>query len=285
MSDYEYQGGHHLPIVGRDGDTAWDLASEHRFRWMRLLPPRPEGQRRGIIGIVGVEDGNAIDITKLLGIFHEVHLVDPDEDRLRRLIASQKVTEPHRVHFHAKMKSLSGIEPVLAEYDSDPSDANFQKLMEVATRYTWGDVGQFSELVSFALWPMLTRFADHFVDHPERFELLVAAIRGRHVELLLEHTLPAGAMFMIMRLVSSDTIPLITQKPAQLTAICNQAIESKNFYVGSNPQAVLGWITAKQELREISSGFRMFDPWIYEQPELHSIYYAIRMNRLAETDD
>ena len=70
---------------------------------------------------------------------------------------------------------------------------------------------------------VLTQFANHFVDHPKRFELLVAAIRGRHVELLLQHTLPAGAMFMIMRLVSSDTVPVIIQKPAQLAAICNQA--------------------------------------------------------------
>ena len=270
---YEYLGRRaHATIVGMPGDSVWERAALHRAHVLRLLP-NGDGIRRGIICVVGVGDGTGLDLRGLLARFHEVHLVDADEERTRQAIRNQNLDDRQRIFHH--VCEMTGLEHWLTgevpKQDQDWIQAGSRRIQE----HTFPELGEFDVVLSHCQIPTITaQLVTCLADQPEILAEWIQQVRQRHVELLWEHTVPGGQTILIMDVVSSDTLSALKQLPDDLPKLLTLALQQGNFFPGAHPARM------DQLLRQHRQRLRQWDvsqPWVRQTEKEHRISVAFRM--------
>lgn len=268
---YEYIGRRpHGTIVGRSNASPWEKAALHRAQLMRMLPAVEQG-RSGILCVFGVGDGTSLDFRGLLDRFHEVHLIDRNEESIQKAVRSQNLDDRQRV-FH-KTLDLTGADHFL-ESREPIDDSALEEIFQRIEQHALPDLGQFDVVLSNSLLPQLTiQAARRLPDDPQQMAKLIRAIRLRHVDLLLQHASPGGQVLLVMDVVSSQTLPVLSQSPGEVSQLMTATLQHGNFFPGGHPTLI------DKQLREQQDRLERIDaagPWIRETADEQRISIAFR---------
>jgi hypothetical protein len=222
--------------------------------------PGAAGTRQGILCVFGIGDGTALDLRALLDRFHEVHIVDSDETRLRQAIRRQDLDDRQRI-FH-QQHEMTGVDRLWDTFRRQPGTLSADDMCRRIAAHEFADLGQFDVVLSVCRIPELTAPAARCVDDDAgQAARLVKAIRDRHLELLLRHTIPGGLVVLVIDVVSSRTLPALTRHPEDPGRLLTEAVQQGNFFPGAHPAAVDRWLAARRERLERIDVSR---PWIHE---------------------
>lgn len=270
---YEYVGKPvHGTIVGRSTQSAWDLAATGRANILRLVHDG-RTKRRGILGVFGVGDGSSLDLKRLLDRFHEVHLIDRDEQSIKQAIQSQNLEDRQRI-FH-KAIDISGVHDLLARHATQPSSDGLEEIYKTVDEYSMVGLPKFDVVLSMYQIPELTLHAARCItDDPILLTKIISRLRSRHVEILLDHLVDPGNAILVIDIVSSETLPALAMSPGDLRQLLEHAVSTGNFFPGALP------VTVNQTIDEFADRFshaNVSTTWIRQTTEGHRACVAWRI--------
>ena len=278
--NYEYLGRRpHGTIMGHADDSSWNKASFHRAHIQRMISNQ-DSTRRGILCIAGIGDGTALDFQSLLERFHEVHVIERNEDAVERAIKQQNLNHPQRV-FHQAV-DVTGAHELLEQYASDPSIDGFEELCQKIQSDTLSGLGKFDVVLSNSQIPKMTCHAtDCIPGDADRLLKVVKLLRDCHIDLLARHTVPGGKVVLIVDIVSSRTLPVLSQSPEDLNQVMHHALQQGNFFPGAHPTPIDMWF-GQQGDRFARVDVTM--PWIRETSEEHLACIGFRASLTGAGD-
>ena len=102
--------------------------------------------------------------------------------------------------------------------------------------------------------------------HPRCLEM-IAAVRIRHLRLLIETIRPGGRAVLITDFVSSVTCPGLAEvDEAELGEFAARLVRDRNFFTGLNPWVLQTLFTRDPWLAANVAGVRMTPPWLWHFP-------------------
>lgn len=241
----------------RDARDSWQRYTAHRQRVTQLLiaalaEDDPEHHLPSVASstgarlcLLGAGNANDLDLAALAEVFSEVHLVDVDGDALQAGVERQQrdagllAAARQRVVQHSGV-DISGVLAELGEWEPSraPGPAAVEAVLARVAAASAPLAGQqFAVVGSICLLSQLVFTALQALggEHP-RFAELVAALRLRHLQMLLNMTRPGGAAVLIHDFVSSDSLPaMATIAPAQFSAAMQAVMQTSNVFFGLSP--------------------------------------------------
>lgn len=238
----------------------WRLHGPHR-RQVTGLARGALPARGGRLCVLGAGNLNDLDLSALVAVCDEIHLVDLDPQAMAAGLAGQGLADAPAIRCHGV--DLSGCVALLDDWTPDrPTDDLLAGLAAAAPSLP---SGPFHATVSACL---LTQMIEPVIEalgpgHP-RLPDALKALRRRHVEILLDLLAPGGTAVLVSDVVASDSVPGLAETPqAELKALLLRLLEQRNFFSGANPFALLAEIEAAPELRARLDGVAMIEPWIW----------------------
>jgi hypothetical protein len=255
---------------------------EHRARLTREIDARaPEGGS-GRLCLLGVGNGNDVDLEALATRFREIHLVDIDSEAVGR--ARARVTEPSRSRLvvHAPIDG-SGLFGRLEEWSHTPpgSQAVEQEVQAAVGRVVGALPGPFDVVVSCCMLTMLQLVLLEIVgDGNPRFEELRAAMGRIHVRTLASLLAPGGVALLVTDLTASETYPLLDELPrdADLRALMTDLVAVGNVIHAAHPGLLSFEIRRDPALKAAYAVRFPIGPWIWHNgPAKTFLVYAIEI--------
>ncbi|WP_442508984.1 hypothetical protein SH528x_000529 [Novipirellula sp. SH528] len=219
-----------------------DAFAEHRRQVTELIANTASTSHRRLC-LLGVGNGNDVDLEVLARRFDEIGLVDLDDTALRRCVDGLSAMAASRMTLHAGV-DLSCVLSHLDSLHAEPSvseqtlDALALMARDLPPQI---DLGQWDVVVSTCLLSQLidSVFIAIGPDHPRSAEL-VLAVRDGHLAQLSAMTGGHGKSLLITDFVSSDTLPeLLHVSDDQLQSLVHHAVANRNFFTGLNPAVLL----------------------------------------------
>ena len=215
-----------------------DAFSGHRSQVTELIVNTGSPAHRRLC-LLGVGNGNDVDLDVLASHFDEICLVDLDDTALRQCVAGLSAMAASRMTLRGGV-DLSCILSQLDLLHAEPSVP--EKTLDVLTSLARNlppqiDLGRWDVVVSTCLLSQLidSVFLTIGQDHPRSAEL-VLAVRDGHLAQLAALTGDCGKSLLITDFVSSDTLPeLLHVSGDPLQSLVHQAIVNRNFFTGLNP--------------------------------------------------
>ncbi|HET6248322.1 MAG TPA: hypothetical protein VFE47_11535 [Tepidisphaeraceae bacterium] len=282
--------------LNRSTRTQWHLYGSHRQELERLLIPDRPGQR---IGILGAGNCNDLDLRWMTGVYREIHLVDIDGEALARAVKLQRVADSPRIKLRAPV-DLTGVADRLATWRKTPPAADEVKgcaglaaAAEIKLPKTedhgpsqltdpgpGSASGQFDIVLSpCVLSQLITPLRDSIgEDHPG-FMPLLAAVRARHLRLMLDLLSPGGRGVLACDLLSSGTFPDLARVPKDRAAdFMGTMLSRGKCFSGLEPRAMAEIL--RRDCRAID--VRPVEPWIWHLGLSKSyLVYALTFRRMV----
>jgi hypothetical protein len=239
---------------------------------MRLLEPLAE-QPGARICLLGAGNCDDVDLPQLVSKFREIHLVDIDRQALRRGVAAQEVEGRSELHLHGGV-DITGVESILEQWHANAPEPPAIDSCILLARDGWApDLGErFNVVVSSCVLTQLINAVVHSLDptHPATVQLILT-IRDRHLRLMGELLVPGGTGVLVTDIVSSDTVPQLSQIPAlQLPVLLEELIRTRNFFTGVNPCVLVS------RLSHIGDNVSLIRPWVWTmEPQRSYLVCAI----------
>ncbi|MEZ6101612.1 MAG: hypothetical protein R3E01_21975 [Pirellulaceae bacterium] len=237
-------------------------AQRHDVQHLGTQPQMRGGNRLQSLCLLGVGNGNDVELNELVTWFERVELVDIDGTAMHW--ARVQVPEGPRNRLHIHPTDVSGIFSCLGRsaYSGD-ADQLIRRAhdAEVTLPFQPCDV-----VVSSC---MLTQLIDAAVDAVGIDALflddLASAIVDRHLRLLLELTADEGRAVLITDFVSSDTFPDLPDLPQhELRRAVARQLETGNFFVGMHPGTLKRrWLALAAHRRPINK-IELRGPWRWQ---------------------
>ncbi|MGB7343275.1 MAG: hypothetical protein WBD20_03625 [Pirellulaceae bacterium] len=238
----------------------WDSFAVHRQRTTEIL--RQQGGIGGkSLAILGVGNGNDIDLSQLVSAYALITLVDIDDQAIQRCLARLPAISQKQIRVLSPI-DVSGI------YHAQRSASNltpeqFANLLERASNppVTELELERYDVVASTCMLSQLIDTVHHSVpaQHPRVTEL-VLAVRDGHLELLSRITNPSGSLVLVSDFVSTDTWPEMLESPDdQFTSAVEEMIKRQNFFTGLNPAVLVQKLSPQSNDRFQS--IRVHPPW------------------------
>jgi hypothetical protein len=254
----------------RAGQDRWAAFAPHRERVTAAIAAvTPPGGR---ICLLGVGNGNDVDLGTLAANAAEVHLVDIDDAAVARAVA--RATEGKdeaigaRLHVHAPV-DLSGLyhqlearQPPTAEVLVAAGTAHV--LAQLPARGF--DVVASCCVLSQMSWALKRKEEPVARDAGERaaWEQALVAI---HLRTLLTLCAPTGRALLFTDLISSAAYPLDELEPgADLSALMDQLVQARTAYAVSNPALIRQLIRRDPILNKAVGNTTRAQPWLWTGP-------------------
>lgn len=259
----------------RSNDIAadsWERYEAHRSRVMDLIVAAGPAPR---LALLGVGNGNDVDVPKLLESYDELHLVDVDARALSRAHRRVPVQERRRVHVHV---------------------ADVTGLLCSLPRWRTGlprGPGLIAELAAgsaraIQAWPtcdvvvsgcMLTQAALAIADACEGDAIwtkeLKRAIAVEHLKVLARKTTIGGRVLLLTDLVSSDTYP-VDDSPAATPDVLHHLLASENVFPSADPRVLMRALRRDPELCRLTCSAAVSSPWRWTAlPDRSYLVYAL----------
>lgn len=262
----------------------WDGFSGHRQKVAALLGA---GAARGRtrLCVLGVGNGNDLDLPALLEAHREVHLVDLDAEALASGVERQGVAGHPSLHRHGAIDVTGMLDTVARWSPLTPIEpADLVALVEWPSRRIGLALpGPFDVVASTCLLSPLIGNTYHAVGerHPQ-FQSLVRAIRAGHLRLLTRLTAPGGAAILITDVASTDTIPTLGSVPeASLPGLLREPASGRAFFHGVDPAVLTGEFRQDLVLGARVASLERIQPWLWNLH--HRVYLVLAMRfRLEE---
>ncbi|GAA5510103.1 hypothetical protein [Novipirellula caenicola] len=216
----------------------WDAFSTHRQHVTGIIANTASRSHRRLC-LLGVGNGNDVDLEVLASHFDEIALVDLDDAAIRQCVGGLSAAAARRVtpHGHIDLSYiLSDLDLLRAEPSSAQQtlDSLVVKARDLPRQI---DLGCWDVVVSTCLLSQLidSVFIAVGPSHPRAAELALA-VRDGHLAQLDALVDDGGKMLLITDFVSSDTLPELQQVAADsLQSLVHQAVANRNFFTGLNP--------------------------------------------------
>jgi len=254
-------------IVGRNEEFrhGWKDFENHRIRVTGLLASCFESPQP-TIALWGAGNCNDVDLSVIGRHYQAIHLVDVDRRAVDSAVHDQQEMA-RRITIHAPM-DLSGILEQLGGLRVNQGGPRFDdevnSIIEAAGSSTPAGLhGQVDVAASMCL---LTQIVDGLRmsvgENHRSFVELVAVVRRRHLQLLLESVRQGGVAFLFSDVVSSETAPEIPTTPEeQFGDYLIGLIRNNNFFTGANPFAILKLLQTDTQLNCLVDQVQLIQPW------------------------
>ena len=260
--------------AGFNSDTRenWELFASHRKHTTDLICAATQQFQGSVtnrtLAILGVGNGNDLDLKTLAANFGKIHLFDFDAAALEHLRSQQldnpEVAQSVVVEPPVDLTGASGeLESVTGEVTEARAIELGDKLRNVSNVLPGR---QFDLVVSTSL---LTQLLNHVVqcvgDEAEFKNYLMIQIRDGHLNLMSRLIRPAGVGVLVTDFVSSDTLPELNEANTDhaVLGVSRKAIEDRNFFTGANPWAVKDSL-AKMIRETPESPWSIAPPWRWQ---------------------
>ena len=258
-----------------DSRDRWSEYAGHRERVTQLLiQSAPTGGR---LLVLGAGNCNDLDLSALLEVFAEIHLADLDSEALKEGVLRQ------HVHTHPAMRlhggtDLMGIIEACSRWKANAAvDANeIDAVINSARQHVWPFMKNYFDVsASIGLLSQLTEIVIQSIGetHPRMMDLLTA-VRGRHMQLLVESVRPGGRAVLITEIVSSSSYPSLRDTPeTELTSVLHRLIANRNFFTGLNPVVLKFLWHESPELAPLVDQVQLSSPWLWNfGPRVYACY-------------
>ena len=229
--------------------NTWQRYARHRRRVTELLletldesaqtgsPTRPRK-----LCLLGAGNCNDVDLRLLTEAFDEIHLVDLDGIAMAEGVLRAGLEEAQdRIRIHADV-DVSGIFPALSPLDRTAGSDEIESLAKSALCSPIPDgldpliTGGFDTVASVGLLSQLIEGILTRITNPASALPVLAAVRSRHLLLLLELARPGGCGVLVTEIVSTDSAPELEVTPEdELLPLLRHLVNQGNFFTGLNP--------------------------------------------------
>lgn len=254
--------------AGRNAESRdrWETFAGHRrqvTRWLCQLWSKAGGG----LCVLGAGNCNDLALPELLSCFGQVDLVDLDGAALQAGVNRQGLAAAPGLQLHGQV-DVTGVAPLLSTLRPEvPATAEqVSRLLDTIRAAPRVLPGSFQVVASVCLLSQLLDSVKQTLGeaHPEFLDV-VLAIRLRHLQSLLELTARGGAAVLITDVVSSLTLPqLLTVADSDLPSLLSDAIRTRNFFTGLNPEAIRRQVETDVTLAGHVTQVSSTDPWLWD---------------------
>jgi hypothetical protein len=263
----------------RRSSKHWALFSEHRRR-VTEIALQAGGQS---LAILGAGNCNDLELAELAGAFREIHLVDVDQEALRRARSRQPAAVASSLVLHAPVDVSGAFDRLTTFRRKPPTMAELSRLPQVASERARAALGVTCDTVlSACLLSQLMHscFVELGGAHPS-LQAIAGALAGAHLRTLLALTRPGGTAVLVTDTVSSETYPLDELWGEQEPAALLERLELKqNVFSGTGP-TFLRRLALEQQVAALLAGPpQLISPWLWRWGEtITYLTYAYRFTR------
>ena len=263
----------------------WTHFACHRAEIQKLIVPDLHAPGTGRLCVLGAGNCNDIDLKALAEAFAEVHLVDIDAPALEAAVLRQEVAGSQRVHLHGGV-DLTGVADVFAGWEkAPPSGADVAAASaRVVSAPAPALPGPFDVVLSPCLLSQLVGYASDVLGerHPRRRELL-AALRTRHLRMLVDLLKPGGAAVLVCDLANSEGEPRIgAERKPDLADLLDRLSHTGRHFDGLSPPAIESALKTDPLVAPFLGNVQQVRPWLWRLgPRRTFLVYAVRFRRLA----
>ena len=263
----------------RATDARWEGFAEHRVRLTDLALAAP-GQT---LAVLGAGNCNDLDLPALAARFREIHLVDLDEEALRRARERQPEAVAAKLVLHAPV-DLSGAFDKLAAFKDRPATAAEQaRLPAESTRKVLAALpGPFDVVLSACMLSQLMHscYVALGLQHPQ-LHLMAAALAVSHLRSLAAMIAPGGTGLLVTDTISSETYALEElwgdQPPL---ALLEEVDRANRVLTGTAPSFLRKILREDPEVAPLVSPGRLIEPWLWRfTDEITFLVYALVFQR------
>jgi hypothetical protein len=248
---------------------AWERYTSHRQRVMEILiQAHDPNAGPSSIFVWGAGNCNDLDLRQLAERFETVCLADLDAAALDFGVRQQGMFANDRLQLLDGIdatgigKTLSGWTP-----QSPPSGEEVAACVREANSKSVPELpAPFDVVASLGLLTQLIESVALAVgEHHSGFPDLMVAVRNRHLRQLVETLRPGGRFVLVTDVVSSTTVPGLSQvPPSRLSAVLSQLIQQRNFFTGANPFALCRFFTADASVSGCLEQVELAAPWLWD---------------------
>ncbi len=253
----------------------WEAFAEHRLCLTAALGG--EATARGSrLCVLGAGNANDLDLTALLNVHREVHLVDIDFEALSSGAQRQGVARHRGLRLHggvdvtATLGLLSGWTPAseLGAADFDAMAAWPESRTAVVLP------GGFDRVASTCMLSQVLETAAHSLgrDHRQLADARAALVAG-HLRLLARLAAPGGEGVLVAEVTSSEMLAELPGLPTEeLAGVLAQLGRNGKHYRGVHPRQLLSTLRADSSLRGRIAAAAPLMPWRWR---LHDRTYLV----------
>ena len=275
------------PTANQDNSVIWpelwSAFAAHRNKILELLCnlSRGPGSRLCVWGAGRTTD---LDLIELVKHFSTIDLVDLHPTLTRDALLQRGFDEHPRVKAIGGM-DLSGLGSHWNQFQSSPSESGLQAIIESCLSVKL-DLGHYDVVASTCLLSQVLRNSRECIEASglppavadEYFPKIIKAIRERHIELILDHTVSGGSAVLISDLTSAEALPGMLAPNADLNRLVSTDVAQGNHFHGLNPVLISESfqqprIAAKLAQVQVSA------PWIWNSIESQYLCIAFRLER------
>jgi len=263
----------------RATDTRWEGFAEHRTR-LTALALEPPGQT---LAVLGAGNCNDLDLVALAARFREIHLVDLDEEALRRARDRQPQEVARRLVLHAPV-DLSGAFDRLAAFKDKPATAAEQARLPAASaqKVLAALPGPFDVVLSACMLSQLMHscYVALGLQHPQ-LHMMAAALAVAHCRSMAAMLAPGGTGLLVTDTISTETYALEElwgdRPPLQQL---EQIDRENRTLTGTAPSFLRKIFREDPEVAPLATTPRLIEPWLWRfTDDITFLTYALVFQR------
>lgn len=221
---------------------------------------------------------------ELVKYFSKIDLVDLHPTLTKDALVQRGFDEHPQVTAISGM-DVSGLGAHWDRYKNSPSDSNLQAVID-SCHDTTLSLAQYDVVASTCLISQILRNAHECIESSgmspsqvqDCFPKVIGAIRDKHIELILDHTVSGGSAVLISDLTSATALPEMLASNADLNHLISTDVAQGNHFHGLNP-LVISESTRHPPIAAKLAQVRVSSPWIWNAIEHHYLCLAYRLDR------
>ncbi len=253
----------------------WEAFAEHR-QCLTATLARKAAALRSRLCVLGAGNANDLDLTALLSVHHEVHLVDIDSGALSRGAERQGVARHPQLRLHggvditATLGVLSDLTP-----NSELGPADLDAMAAWPTSRTAGVLpGGFDRVASTCVLSQILETAAYSLgrDHRQLADARAALLAG-HLRLMARLAAPGGEAVLVAEVTSSEVLAeLPGLANEELAALLAELGRKGNHFRGVHPRQLLAALRTDSSIGPLIAAAGPLMPWRWR---LHDQTYLV----------
>jgi hypothetical protein len=252
--------------LNRNSAPRWDGYAGHRERMMALL-----AQTRGSLALLGAGNCNDVDLPALVARHPEVHLIDLDDEALRRARDRQPPEVAARLVVHPPLDLSGGLERLTPSAAAAALRVDPDELARAAIDRLRAAIGAtFDTVVSACLLTQITQSCRRGLgmDHPNVADIADGLLTV-HLRTLPLLTKPGGTALLVTDAVSSETYPLDElYDQSSAASLLDQLEQTENILTGTAPRDLRRFFTRDPIAAPLlARPPQLVPPWLWQLGE------------------